>query len=227
MKFPFLENWFLSPLPRTLSPRNPSLAASTSPDEISLLRPPQGLKPVPKCSPIYHLQSQTSLVDRIEVWEEKSRAKTSPKTPKLPKLSKVAGDDSGHLSLEALLGFEALTPTSSQPPVLSNLVAGRRRIEHLKFRPPRASRGNSDHFQPELDLVIVMEVVAGVVMQVVLKFGDHRRWSESEARGAHAQPLRAARGGASGLLWPGSLFCQLQFFIVSMLVFGLLNLEKV
>ena len=41
-----------------------------------------------------------------------------------------------------------------------------------------------------------MEVVAGVVMQVVLKFGDHRRWSESEAR-----------GGASGLLWPGSLFC--------------------
>jgi hypothetical protein len=54
-------------------------------------------------------------------------------------------------------------------------------------------------------LVIVMEVVAGVVVHLVVKFGDHRRWSEPAARGAHSQPLWVARGGASGFLWPGDL----------------------
>ena len=72
-----------------------------------------------------------------------------------------------------------------------------------------------------------MKVVAGVVMNIVVKFGDHRRWSESEARVAHAQPLWAARGGASGLLWPDSLFCWLPIFITSMLIFSLLKSVKI
>ena len=54
-------------------------------------------------------------------------------------------------------------------------------------------------------IVVVVKVVAGVEVNIVVKFGDHRRWSELAARGVHAQPLWAARGGASGLLWPGSL----------------------
>ena len=52
-----------------------------------------------------------------------------------------------------------------------------------------------------------MKMVAGIVIYFGVKFGDHRRWSESAARGVHAQPLWAARGGASGPLWPGSLIC--------------------
>ena len=89
------------------------------------------------------------------------------------------------------------------------LVAGRRRIEDLKIRlnpATRASRGKFDPFHSKLALVGVEKVVAGSAVQVVVKFGDHRRWSEVAARGAHAQPLWAARGGASGLLWSGSLF---------------------
>ena len=63
---------FLSPRSAPLSPSPVlSLTASPSPAGISLLRPPQGTKPVPKCSPIYHLQSQPSHLDRIGVWEEK------------------------------------------------------------------------------------------------------------------------------------------------------------
>ena len=54
--------------------------------------------------------------------------------------------------------------------------------------------------------MVVEKVVHWVVSSVTVKFGDHRRWSDLAARGAHAQPLRAARGGASGLLWPVGLF---------------------
>ena len=43
-----------------------------------------------------------------------------------------------------------------------------------------------------------MKVDLHVVMVLSVKFGDHRRWSESAARGVHAQPLWAARGSASG-----------------------------
>ena len=46
----------------------------------------------------------------------------------------------------------------------------------------------SGHFRPKLDLVIVMKNVVGIMRQVVVKFGDHRRWLESEAREVHAQP---------------------------------------
>ena len=63
----------------------------------------------------------------------------------------------------------------------------------------------------ELDLVVVMKIVAGIVIYVVVKFGDHRRWSEPAARGAHAQPLWAARGGASGVLGRCSLTCWVYF----------------
>ena len=91
------------------------------------------------------------------------------------------------------------------PPVLGDLVAGRRQIEELNSGEPAAFEVNSGHFRPKLDLVIFMKCVAGLMMQIVVKFGDHRRWSELAARGVHAQPLWVARGGASGLLWPGSL----------------------
>ena len=49
-------------------------------------------------------------------------------------------------------------------------------------------RGKFLTFHFALALVAVMEVVAGVVVSMVVKFGDHRRWSEP-----------AARGGATGL----------------------------
>ena len=52
-----------------------------------------------------------------------------------------------------------------------------------------------------------MEIVAGVVIYIGVKFGDYRRWSETAPRGVHAQPFWAARGGASDLLWPSSLAC--------------------
>jgi hypothetical protein len=41
-----------------------------------------------------------------------------------------------------------------------------------------------------------MKIDLHVVMVFVLKFGDHRRWSENGVRAVHAPPLRAARGGA-------------------------------
>ena len=50
--------------------------------------------------------------------------------------------------------------------------------------------------------MVVLKIVDGVVIYIVVKFGDHRRGSETVARGAHAPPLWAARGGASGHLWP-------------------------
>ena len=61
-----------------LSLPDTSLAASPSPAENSLLRPPQGTKPVPKCSPIFHLQSYTHHVDQIGVCEEKSQVENHP-----------------------------------------------------------------------------------------------------------------------------------------------------
>ena len=45
-----------------------------------------------------------------------------------------------------------------------------------KFRPPRAFEVISDPFRSKLDLAIVMEIVAGVVIYIGVKFGDHRRW---------------------------------------------------
>ena len=45
-----------------------------------------------------------------------------------------------------------------------------------------------------------MKIVAGIVIYVGVNFGDHRRWLIPAARGAYAQPLWAARGGASGVL---------------------------
>ena len=119
----------------------------------------------------------------------------------------VAGDVSGQIGRNHLLGFEALVPRNSAPPVPAPFVAGRRRIEGKKFPATAAFEVNSGHFRPKFDLAIVMKNVAGVLMQVVVKFGDHRRWSEMVAREAHAPPLWAARGGASGHLWPGSLIC--------------------
>ena len=43
-----------------------------------------------------------------------------------------------------------------------------------------------------------MKVVPHVVIVMSVKFGDHRRWSESEVRGVHAPPLRAARPASFG-----------------------------
>ena len=111
---------------------------------------------------------------------------------------------SGHFSSGHPLGFEALIQARLAPPAPTQSIAGRRRIVDLNFPVTAAFEVYSGHFRPKLDLVIVMKNVAGVLMQVVVKFGDHRRWSELAARGVHAQPLWAARGGASGLLWPGS-----------------------
>ena len=45
--------------------------------------------------------------------------------------------------------------------------------------------GKSDLFHSKLALVVVEKVVAGIVVQVVVKFGDHQRWSELVACGAH------------------------------------------
>ena len=64
----------------------------------------------------------------------------------------------------------------------------------------RNFRGKFDTLHFELALVIVEKVVVGTEVNVMVKFGDHRRWSETVARGAHAPPLWAARGGASGVL---------------------------
>ena len=69
---------------------------------------------------------------------------------------------------------------------MGDLVAGRQQIEELKFRPPAVFEVIFGHFRPKLDLVIVIKSVAGILMQVVVKFGDHRRWSELAARGFHA-----------------------------------------
>ena len=38
-----------------------------------------------------------------------------------------------------------------------------------------------------------MKIVAGSVKIIVVKFGDHQRWSEPAARGTHSQPLWTAR----------------------------------
>jgi hypothetical protein len=65
----------------------------------------------------------------------------------------------------------------------------------------------SGHFQPYFDLAPVIKVDPYIVMVLSIKFGDHRRWSESEVRAMHTLPLRAARDGASGLLWRCSLAC--------------------
>ena len=46
--------------------------------------------------------------------------------------------------------------------------------------------------------MVVIKIVAGIVIYVLVKFGDHRRWSEPAARGAHAQPLWAARPASLG-----------------------------
>lgn len=47
------------------------------------------------------------------------------------------------------------------------------------------------HFK--LAIVAVIKVVAGDVENLVSKFGDHQRWSESEEREAHALSLWVAR----------------------------------
>ena len=47
-----------------------------------------------------------------------------------------------------------------------------------------------------------MEIVAGVVIYIGVKFGDHQRWSETAARGVHAQLLWAARPTSDqGAFW--------------------------
>ena len=47
-------------------------------------------------------------------------------------------------------------------------------------------------------LVVVEKVVAGVEVNVVVKFGYHRRWSEMVVCEAHAPPLWAARPATYG-----------------------------
>ena len=72
-----------------------------------------------------------------------------------------------------------------------------------------------------------MKNVAEIVVHLALKFGYHRRWSEPEVRAVHAPPLRAARGGASGLLWRGSLTCWPLFSITDPTMYALFDFGEV
>jgi hypothetical protein len=72
-----------------------------------------------------------------------------------------------------------------------------------------------------------MKNVSGIVIVLPVKFGDHRRWSESEVRAVHVPPLRAARGGASGVSWWPGLVQKLSFSITDMLVYALCDFDEV
>jgi hypothetical protein len=60
-----------------------------------------------------------------------------------------------------------------------------------------------------------------------VKFGDHRRWSENGVRAVHVPPLRAARGGASGVPWWPGLAQKLLFSMTDMLVYALCDFDEV
>ena len=92
------------------------------------------------------------------------------------------------------------------PQVSPSLVAGGRRIDGLKIRPPSALKVKFDPLDFELALVPSIKVVPGIVVIMPVKFGDHRIWSD-----------RAARGSASNLPSRGFWVCQLIFVIVNML----------
>ena len=48
-----------------------------------------------------------------------------------------------------------------------------------------------------------MKNIPYVEIVLPVKFGDHRRWSESEVRALHVPPLRAARPASlAGVVYP-------------------------
>jgi hypothetical protein len=105
-----------------------------------------------------------------------------------------------------------------QQPSATSPAPRRRRTAEIR----RETRGGvqsafevlSGHFRPSFDLVPVLKNVAGIVVNLVLKFGDHRRWSESERVGLTRRRLgrRVAARPAShgGRAWPNNFHFRLR-----------------
>jgi hypothetical protein len=86
---------------------------------------------------------------------------------------------SGEIDLHHLVDLEAHLTTNPAPPTLGKSTAGRRRIGEMFPAAPLAFEVFFDLFRSFLDLVPVMKVAPCSVVVLPVKFGDHRRWSES------------------------------------------------
>ena len=128
------------------------------------------------------------------------------------------------------MDLEALLTTNSSPPESDQTITGRRRIGELSPAGLPAFEVILDLFRPFLGLVPVMKVDLRIVFVLVLKFRDHRRWSESGCVRCTRRRLGrrvAARPAFSGEgVWPVGLYFLLRIrrCMLCMILAKLVNL---
>jgi hypothetical protein len=96
---------------------------------------------------------------------------------------------SGEIGLHHLVDLEAHLTTNPAPPILGKTTAGRRRIGKLFPAGLPALEVILDLFRSLFDLVSVMKVDLHVLMVLLVKFCDHRRWSVRRSVGSTRRRL--------------------------------------
>ena len=144
--------------------------------QIFRFRPPQTLRPVSFSSSSFPLPNPTHL----ETYSDRNRPESGKVWATATRLFKILGFSiSGKIGPHHLVDLEAHLTTNPTPPTLGKTTTGRRRIGELFRRGLPAFEVFLDLFRPFLDFVPVKKVDLRIVFVLVLKFRDHRRWSES------------------------------------------------
>jgi hypothetical protein len=96
-------------------------------------------------------------------------------------LLNVDSPDSGQIGRRTLLKPSAHRTSLDKP--YTSILHGSGEFWIQRSRVLPALKVNFVTFRFKLALVIVMKVVVGVVIYIVLKFDDHRRWSDRQLVG--------------------------------------------